>query len=70
MFLKQQTEDGGSQTFLVGQQVEAMFVRSNLVTADGLYGRPTTINQPQYPEPGGWGGGVSSPRKPPLEVAI
>lgn len=49
-----------SQTFLVGQQVEAVFVRSNLVTADGFYGRPTTINQPQYPEPGEGGRVIST----------
>lgn len=37
--------------------MEAVFVRSNLVTADGLYGRPTTINQPSTGNLGDSGGG-------------
>lgn len=50
-----QSENGGvpdAQTFLVGQPVQAMFVWSNLATADCLYGQPTAINQPQHREPG------------------
>lgn len=48
-YIHLRAENGGmlpcKQTFLAGQQLGAMFVWTNLATADSLYGRPLAINQ-------------------------